>query len=185
MIIALITGSGFAAYRHFARSPEVNMVFTSNDCGAPCQSALVHLQRAGVDFTECNVDDSQEYLEKFMKYRSNSLPLGIINNKILIGYNQATYQDVINELRGTYLQESGDAVVMYSTQGCGYCRRAREFFAEHNIQYIENDIANQSNRRRYEELGGRGVPLILIRGTRIDGFQQKAIAKALRNAGLL
>jgi glutaredoxin len=74
---------------------------------------------------------------------------------------------------------------MYSSRGCGYCRRAQELFAEYRIQYVEHDISYPDSRQRYTELNGRGVPLILINGTRINGFDKQAILEALQKAGLM
>ena len=51
-------------------------------------------------------------------------------------------------------------VVMYSTQWCPYCRKARAYFERHKIAYVEYDIeASAQNRVRYQTLNGRGVPL--------------------------
>jgi glutaredoxin len=185
VIIAVIAVCGYFGYRKFAGGTAGNVVFTSNDCGDPCQSAVAHLTMAGVEFTECNIDSSKENLKKFRKYGGNTLPLAIISDKPLFGYNQATYQNVIDEFQGKYLQESANSVVMYSSRGCGYCRRAQELFAEYRIQYVEHDISYPDSRQRYTELNGRGVPLILINGTRINGFDKQAILEALQKAGLM
>lgn len=62
-------------------------------------------------------------------------------------------------------------VVMYSTQRCGYCKQARAHFKQAGIAYREYDIdASESARRQYDKAGGRGVPLIFIGKSRMDGF---------------
>lgn len=62
-------------------------------------------------------------------------------------------------------------VVMYSTQRCGYCKQARAYFKKAGIAYREYDIdASESARRQYDKAGGRGVPLIFIGKSRMDGF---------------
>jgi glutaredoxin len=71
-------------------------------------------------------------------------------------------------------------VVMYSTSWCGYCAKARAFFAQHKIDYLELDVekdqeAAQINRR----LGGGGVPTIMVGDTVINGFNEQALADSL------
>lgn len=72
------------------------------------------------------------------------------------------------------------AVVMYSTPGCGYCARARQFFQQYNVAYTEKNIrASKSARKKFKQLGGRGVPLIMVGNTRIRGFNVPALKSAL------
>lgn len=71
-------------------------------------------------------------------------------------------------------------VVMYAVPGCGYCRQARQYFAEQDIDYVEYNIdASSRHRKEYRRLGGRGTPLILIDGRKIRGFDRRAIEAAL------
>ena len=63
------------------------------------------------------------------------------------------------------------AVVMYATSWCPYCEKARQYFRQHNIHYTEYDIERDSHaRKRYESLGGSGVPVILVGKERMNGF---------------
>lgn len=64
-------------------------------------------------------------------------------------------------------------VVMYTTPTCGYCKRAKSFFLQHNIGFIEYDItADKSTMERFKSLNGRGVPLIFVGDKRIAGFNK-------------
>ncbi len=77
-------------------------------------------------------------------------------------------------------------VVLFGTTWCGYCRKARNFFAENNIAYCEYDVeASAANQQTFTELGGNGVPLIVIGEEKLDGFNESALRRALRNKGLL
>ena len=74
---------------------------------------------------------------------------------------------------------SGD-VVLYATDWCGYCRKTRELFEEQGVTYREYDIEkSEEGMRRYEALGGNGVPVVDIRGTVIHGYDEKGILAAL------
>lgn len=70
-------------------------------------------------------------------------------------------------------------VVLYATSWCGYCAKARNFFSNNNIPYLEYDIENShEGKRQYDALGGRGVPLMVINGNIIRGFSPERIRKA-------
>lgn len=71
-------------------------------------------------------------------------------------------------------------VVMYTTPTCGYCAKARAFFAKHHIAYTEYDITKDKKARaRYAKLNGRGVPLIFVGDHRIDGFGEQTLRRLL------
>lgn len=64
-------------------------------------------------------------------------------------------------------------VIMYATSWCGYCRKARAYFNSQGIAFTEYDIEkNADAKRRYDALGGNGVPLILVGGEKMAGFSQ-------------
>lgn len=62
-------------------------------------------------------------------------------------------------------------VIMYSTSWCGYCKKARSYFRSSGIAFSEFDIEkDQRAKRKYDAIGGRGVPVILIGSQRMNGF---------------
>ena len=72
-------------------------------------------------------------------------------------------------------------VVLYSTAWCGYCRKAREFFAANGIRYIEYDIEKNSLAfSEYRRLGGKGVPLITVGDDVVKGYNEAALRELLR-----
>jgi len=63
------------------------------------------------------------------------------------------------------------SVVMYSTSWCGYCKKARRHFEANNIPFKERDIEkSEKAAKAFKKLGARGVPVILIDGRRMNGF---------------
>lgn len=69
--------------------------------------------------------------------------------------------------------ESKD-VVMYSASWCGICKKARNYFEAQSIDFNEYDVDNDpQGKREFSQLGGRGVPLILVGDQRMNGFSQK------------
>ena len=82
------------------------------------------------------------------------------------------YKDVpINYEFSSDLDRSGSKVVMYSTSWCGYCAKARQYFKSKGIAFKEYDIEkNKKAKRKYDRLGGQGVPLILVGKKSMRGF---------------
>ncbi len=62
-------------------------------------------------------------------------------------------------------------VIMYSTSWCGYCKKARKYFIEKNINFVDYDIERDKNAKRaYDAMGAKGVPVILVGKKRMNGF---------------
>ena len=73
------------------------------------------------------------------------------------------------------------SVSIYSTPTCVYCRMAKKFFTENNVEYKEYDVANDQEKavELFEKSGQTGVPVIDIDGKIIVGFDRPAIREAL------
>jgi len=55
------------------------------------------------------------------------------------------------------------SVVMYSTEWCGVCKKAKAYMQQNSIRFKEYDIEKNSNaNRKFKSLGGSGVPLIVV-----------------------
>jgi glutaredoxin len=73
-------------------------------------------------------------------------------------------------------------VILYSTSWCGYCRKARAYFNQHQVAYVDKDIEQDmaAQREMVSKVGGYGgVPVIDIDGTIIRGFDLRGIESAL------
>jgi glutaredoxin len=67
------------------------------------------------------------------------------------------------------------SVVMYSTVWCGYCKKARAYFAQNNIPYTDYDVeASVEAKKNYDAIGGRGVPVIFVGQARMNGFSSES-----------
>lgn len=75
-------------------------------------------------------------------------------------------------------------VKMYATSWCGYCKKAREFFAKNGVRYTEFDIeSSPAARAEYDRLGARGVPVILVGAQRMNGYGEQRLAAMLKAGG--
>ena len=82
-------------------------------------------------------------------------------------------------------------VIIFSTSWCGVCGKARRWFRNKGIQYVERDIEKDSGAR--EDMQSRavqaglpasqlgGVPVIWVNGQMFPGFDPGRISGALRS----
>lgn len=75
-----------------------------------------------------------------------------------------------------YVSSYDAEVVLYSAQWCAYCQKVRELMDQHNIKYLEYDIERSSKgRAQYDRLGENGIPVLLIRGEVVKGYNPSKI----------
>jgi len=81
-------------------------------------------------------------------------------------------------------------VIMYSTDWCPVCRRAREYFRESHVRFADYNI-DVDHRAKLEMLQKcrsshfrfRGVPVIDVKGQLMDGFSAGKITSLLARKG--
>lgn len=62
-------------------------------------------------------------------------------------------------------------VVLYSTEWCTYCKRARKWLEKNNVAFQELDIEKSATaRQQFDALGGGGVPVVVIDGQIVRGY---------------
>lgn len=67
-------------------------------------------------------------------------------------------------------------IEMYATEWCGYCKAAERYMKSQNYSYVKYDIEKDSAaKQRHKELGGRGVPLIIIGNHKMSGFSPETM----------
>ena len=99
----------------------------------------------------------------------------IIAAVILMVKNWGSIYSVINPMPDFAAQHDGK-VILYATSWCGYCKKARKLLADNNIDYFEYNIENSTEgHRQYKAIGGRGVPVLLINGEVVKGYNPKLI----------
>lgn len=73
-------------------------------------------------------------------------------------------------------QQHGADVVMYTTSWCGYCAKARELLNSQRVPFVELDIERSAEANaEMKSLGGHGVPVIVVKGEVIKGFDQRRL----------
>lgn len=72
------------------------------------------------------------------------------------------------------------AVKLYETAWCGYCKATRELLKKYNVPYQARDIekSNQA-KQEFKQLGGRGVPVLVVGDEILYGYNQRKIVNTL------
>ena len=77
-------------------------------------------------------------------------------------------------------------VTMLSAQWCGVCKRAKAYMNSHKIAFEEWDIdQSEYARAKMNELGAKGVPVILVGKQKMVGFSAEELESMIKNAGAL
>lgn len=72
-------------------------------------------------------------------------------------------------------------VVIYTTDWCGYCKKAKKFMRDNKITFTEYDIEKSARaRREYQRLNGHGVPLIVVGDKTLSGFSPASLMALLK-----
>jgi glutaredoxin len=73
---------------------------------------------------------------------------------------------------------AGD-VHLFSAAWCGYCRRAKAWLGAKGVAYREFDVDTNAGMAAYAAAGGgKGVPLLVKGGQRVQGFAEAAYEAA-------
>lgn len=91
--------------------------------------------------------------------------------KIKVKINSYTSPEIVPFEAAFTPSTRRDKVVLYSTTWCGYCKKARRYFATKGIPFVEYDTeTSKKGREDYKALKGTGVPIILVGQKRMNGF---------------
>ena len=72
-----------------------------------------------------------------------------------------------------------DKVMIYSSPTCIYCKKAKDFLDANNVEYELIDVSTEKGRKELSDLGFTAVPVLIINGKTIRGFNDALIKEAL------
>jgi glutaredoxin len=77
---------------------------------------------------------------------------------------------------------SSAKVVMFSTSWCPYCAKAREFFQQNGVTYVELDVERDAAAAEFQrkELRTTTVPTIVVGDRLMRGFSAQQLAEELK-----
>ncbi|MFA4931092.1 MAG: glutaredoxin domain-containing protein [Patescibacteria group bacterium] len=72
-------------------------------------------------------------------------------------------------------------VTIYTTPTCGFCKMAKEYFRENNVDFEEKDVAADAvaQEEAVGKSGQMGVPVIEVDGQIVIGFDKPKLAALL------
>jgi glutaredoxin len=174
--------------------PKV-MVFVNDQCKGPCSQATDFLDRREVMYEQVNVSQNPAAEQTMRDWGSpGMLPMIMVGKVRLDGYQRAQVDSALAEayglevltsygqkVMGAHFDETGKPrVVMYGVSWCGYCAKAREFFADNNVAYTELDPEKSASAKEaYQWLEGNGYPLIYVGARRIQGYPEGLLKQTL------
>lgn len=159
-------------------------VYTARGCG-PCQQAIDLLQGAGHPVAVRNVDEDESARAEFERAGRGAMPLILDGHREMRGFNAQLLSDWYVERAQTarFLDQLGvygagepRVPVLYGTDWCPYCAKARQYFAANGIIYRDLDIERDGEaRRQHEALGYKGVPVIVYADMVWSGFSAESM----------
>ena len=67
-------------------------------------------------------------------------------------------------------------IILYLSETCGYCMMLRSFMTDHDIEYVERDIADDSVEQELITRGGRRqVPYMIDEERNVEMYEEKDI----------
>lgn len=108
------------------------------------------------------------------------LGIGLLVKEAIDFLNQPPIYQVIDNSK--HFQNTSEEVVMYSTQWCPYCKKARDFLKRNNIAFDERNIESGSEKVKllYRSLNKESIPQIIIGNKLFSGFNETALKNELK-----
>ena len=81
-----------------------------------------------------------------------------------------------------FAAEHGGKVILYATSWCGYCEKTRQLLFANGVDFFEYDIeASAKGYQQHRALGGKGIPVLLINGNVVKGYDPKRIMELVKS----
>ncbi|MBI2607856.1 MAG: glutaredoxin family protein [Candidatus Doudnabacteria bacterium] len=72
-------------------------------------------------------------------------------------------------------------VTIYTTQTCQFCKMAKMYFKDNNVEYIEKDVTTNAalQQEMIEKSGQMGVPVIIVGDQVVVGFDKPRLQELI------
>ena len=111
--------------------------------------------------------EAAAYSERVRQLAADRAELGSLRKEI---------REAVDERRDAAESLSGPRVTVYSTSWCGPCKMAKAHLKKRGVPFKEIDVEKSpAGAEEFRKLGGGGVPLIVIDGEKIRGFNAQQI----------
>ncbi len=171
------------------------ILFVSEECGKPCDDAINHIDRKGVEAEIIDIKSSDEAMKRFRDFsRANTIPVLAVAERIETGYHPKRFDEDLMVVAGTSIlssdlkkalrthfnEDGSPKVIVYGTDWCPYTTKAREFLTDHNIEYDYFNVdSDWQAKQHYSTLEASGYPLIYVGSERVGGYNKHAVLDAV------
>jgi len=175
-------GSGGVSVEADLESIRVGIMHLEN--GLERQNAMVQREYNGLLENRKNLDVKDPaavnaYNDATRQYETERQKVAALTTQLEAEH--ATLSTALNQRKaGASTANGSGKVVMFSTQSCGACKMAKNWFQSNGVSFVERDVnADPAARAEFDRLGGRGVPLIVINGKTSSGFSETWVRQQL------
>ncbi len=117
-------------------------------------------------------------MQKIKKYLLPTLLYGAVIVALYFIYQ--TQLKIINQDVSARDIDPNCDIIMFTTEHCPYCKKAKKYLASQGAQWCERDIEwSDEDAQLFKQLGGKGTPLIVIGNHVIGGYVESRIKRAL------
>ena len=75
-------------------------------------------------------------------------------------------------------------ITLFTAPHCPHCRQVKQYLRQKGLRFQELDIQKSPRAQKaFARLGARGVPVLLVGDTRIDGFDRRRLDRLLAKDG--
>ena len=74
------------------------------------------------------------------------------------------------------------SVTLYTTSWCVHCKRAKGYLHAQGVRFNEVDVETAEGKREFAQMGGGGVPVILVGSKAMRGFDEARLAAMLKES---
>ncbi len=86
----------------------------------------------------------------------------------------------------TNLKNKAARVVIYTTLRCPHCVHLKRWLKRNDVPFLDFNVAKPGKiQKKFFEIGGQSVPLILVGEQKFEGFNPNQLKKALELEGLM
>lgn len=76
--------------------------------------------------------------------------------------------------------DSGAEIELFVTSWCPYCKKTSDYLSTLGVDFQESNIERSAAaKKRYDSFPGKGVPLLVIGGEYVRGYDRNGIRKLL------
>lgn len=179
----------FISHGKGATGSTMAQVFVGPGCNMLCSDVEDVLKSRNVSYELIDVSTPEG-----SKYGINQYPVTLLGSQTVVGNARTLLISALAEtygesvltpgermaMRNHFDQNGNPLVVLYGTQWCPYCKRQRQYFADHGVSYSDVDVESSSaGKLAYDTLQGGGYPLVYVGYRRFDGYKEKEILDAI------